>query len=26
MSYEAQAEGIDQDFIVEKVLRAVPIP
>ena len=26
MSYEAQAEGIDQDFIVEKVLGAVPIP
>jgi len=26
MSYEAQAEGIDQDYIVEKVLRAVPIP
>jgi len=26
MSYEAQAEGIDQDHIVEKVLRAVPIP
>jgi MoxR-like ATPase len=26
MSYEAQAEGIDQDFIVEKILRAVPIP
>ncbi len=26
MSYEAQAEGIDQDFIVEKVLGAVPVP
>jgi len=26
MSYEAQAEGVDQDFIVEKVLGAVPIP
>jgi len=26
MSYEAQAEGIDQDYIVEKVLGAVPIP
>ncbi len=26
MSYEAQAEGIDQDYIVEKVLAAVPIP
>lgn len=26
LSYEAQAEGIDQDFIVEKVLGAVPIP
>ncbi len=26
MSYEAQAEGIDQDYVIEKVLRAVPIP
>jgi len=26
LSYEAQAEGIDQDFIVEKVLGAVEIP
>jgi len=26
MSYEAQAEGISQDHIVEKVLGAVPIP
>ncbi|HIP61484.1 MAG TPA: AAA family ATPase [Sulfurovum sp.] len=26
MSYEAQAEGIDQDYIVEKVLSSVPIP
>jgi len=26
MSYEAQAEGIGQDYIVEKVLGAVPIP
>jgi len=26
MSYEAQAEGIDQDYIIEKVLGAVPIP
>jgi len=26
MSYEAQAEGIDQDYIIDKVLRAVPIP
>ncbi len=26
LSYEAQAEGISQDMIVEKVLAAVPIP
>ncbi len=26
LSYEAQAEGISQDYIVEKVLGAVPIP
>ena len=26
LSYEAQAEGITQDYIVDKVLRAVPIP
>jgi len=26
LSYEAQAEGITQDYIIEKVLAAVPIP
>lgn len=26
LSYEAQAEGVTQDYIVEKVLSAVPIP
>ncbi len=26
LSYEAQAEGISQDYIVDRVLRAVPIP
>ncbi len=26
LSYQAQAEGISQDYIVEKVLAAVPIP
>jgi len=26
LSYEAQAEGISQDYIIEKVLTAVPIP
>ena len=26
LSYEAQAEGITQDYIVDRVLRAVPIP
>ncbi len=26
LSYEAQAEGITQDFLIEKVLKAVPIP
>ncbi|HHH20484.1 MAG TPA: ATPase, partial [Nitratifractor sp.] len=26
LSYEAQAEGISQDMIIEKVLAAVPIP
>ena len=26
LSYEAQAEGISQDYIVEKVLSAVPVP
>jgi len=26
LSYEAQAEGITQDYIIEKVLSAVPIP
>jgi len=26
MTYEAEAEGIDQDFIIKKILEAVPIP
>jgi MoxR-like ATPase len=26
LSYEAQAEGIGQDYLIEKVLKAVPIP
>jgi MoxR-like ATPase len=26
LSYEAQAEGITQDMIVDRVLSAVPIP
>jgi len=26
LSYEAQAEGITQDYLIEKVLKAVPIP
>jgi len=26
LSYEAQAEGISQDYLIEKVLKAVPIP
>jgi MoxR-like ATPase len=26
LSYEAQAEGITQDMIIEKVLASVPIP
>ncbi len=26
LSYEAQAEGITQDFLIERVLKAVPIP
>jgi len=26
LSYEAQAEGVTQDMIIEKVLAAVPIP
>ncbi|CAA6826852.1 MAG: Unknown protein, partial [uncultured Sulfurovum sp.] len=26
LSYEAQAEGVTQDMIIDKVLAAVPIP
>ena len=26
LSYEAQAEGVTQDYLIEKVLKAVPIP
>ncbi len=26
LSYEAEAEGIDSDFLIEKVLEAVPVP
>jgi MoxR-like ATPase len=26
LSYEAQAEDITQDYIIEKILAAVPIP